>query len=279
MTMAGTPPKTVIRSRSMSSRARSGSKWCIITSLPPAAVLVTSSGVAAGGVEERAPTAGWRSGRPATAAVWARLRRMPPTVATKNRFIRLEHAVAVGARPPPWAGRWCPRCRRWWRRRRGRWPPRAGWRRRPASPTSSAKGITGSGSAPPGRGRPPTAGRRPPVSGSCSSQRHDQRPRGRGPRPGGGRCAARRSSSTKATRRARVGQPVGELLAGPPGVEGHGHRPDGDRGPEGHDPLGQVAHGDGHPVARPDPEPVDERARPSAATVRKCSAKVTRSSS
>ena len=43
MTMAGTPPKMVMRSRSMSSRARSGSKWCIMTSLPPAAVLVTST--------------------------------------------------------------------------------------------------------------------------------------------------------------------------------------------------------------------------------------------
>ena len=40
MTMVGTPPKVVIRSRSISSRARSGSKWCIITSFPPAAVLV-----------------------------------------------------------------------------------------------------------------------------------------------------------------------------------------------------------------------------------------------
>lgn len=38
MTMAGTPPKLVIRSRSMSSRARSGLKWCIITSFPPDAV-------------------------------------------------------------------------------------------------------------------------------------------------------------------------------------------------------------------------------------------------
>ena len=37
ITMAGTPPKVLIRSRSMSSSARSGSKWCIITSFPPAA--------------------------------------------------------------------------------------------------------------------------------------------------------------------------------------------------------------------------------------------------
>ena len=41
MAMAGTPPKVVIRSRSISSRARSGFQWCIITSLFPAAVLAT----------------------------------------------------------------------------------------------------------------------------------------------------------------------------------------------------------------------------------------------
>ena len=41
ITMAGTPPKVMIRSRSMSSRARSGSQWCIITSLFPAAVFAT----------------------------------------------------------------------------------------------------------------------------------------------------------------------------------------------------------------------------------------------
>ena len=41
MTMAGTPPKVPIRSRSISSSARSGSKWCIITSFPPAARLET----------------------------------------------------------------------------------------------------------------------------------------------------------------------------------------------------------------------------------------------
>ncbi len=41
MTMAGTPPKVTMRSRSMSSRARSGSQWCIMTSLLPAAVFAT----------------------------------------------------------------------------------------------------------------------------------------------------------------------------------------------------------------------------------------------
>ena len=41
ITMAGTPPKVPILSRSMSSSARSGSKWCIITIFPPAATLET----------------------------------------------------------------------------------------------------------------------------------------------------------------------------------------------------------------------------------------------
>ena len=53
MTMAGTPPKVPIRSRSISSSARSGSKWCIITSFPPAAMLRDHDRVAAGGVEQR----------------------------------------------------------------------------------------------------------------------------------------------------------------------------------------------------------------------------------
>ena len=89
MTMAGTPPKMVMRSRSMSSRARSGSKWCIITSFPPAAVLVTS--------RAWQPVA-WKRGTDNRLAFWVPLltspgpppRRRPPTVATKKRFIRLD---------------------------------------------------------------------------------------------------------------------------------------------------------------------------------------------
>ena len=76
----------------------------------------------------------------------------------------------------------------------------------------------------------------------------------------------------------RVGQSVGELLARPPGVEGDGDGADGDGGPERHDPLGQVAHGDGHPVAGPHPEPVDQLAAELGDDA-VCSAKVTRSSS
>ncbi len=57
---------------------------------------------------------------------------------------------------------------------------------------------------------------------------------------------------------ARVGQPVGELVAGPPGVEGYGHGADGDCCPESHDPVGEVAHGDTDPVARSDAEAVHE---------------------
>ncbi len=39
--MAGTPPKVVTPSRSMSSSARLGSQRCIMTSLPPASTLLT----------------------------------------------------------------------------------------------------------------------------------------------------------------------------------------------------------------------------------------------
>ena len=89
MTMAGTPPKMVMRSRSMSSRARSGSKWCIMTSLPPAAVLETSTAWH--------PVA-WNRGTDSRLAFWVLpvtsptdpLRRRLPRVATKKRFMRLE---------------------------------------------------------------------------------------------------------------------------------------------------------------------------------------------
>ena len=61
MTMAGTPPKVAMRSRSISSRARSGSKWCIMTSFPPAATLVTMT--------EWQPVA-WKSGTESRKAGW-----------------------------------------------------------------------------------------------------------------------------------------------------------------------------------------------------------------
>ena len=52
-TIAGTPPKVVTRSRSISSSARSASHLCISTSLPPAASVRDQHGVTAGRVEER----------------------------------------------------------------------------------------------------------------------------------------------------------------------------------------------------------------------------------
>ena len=90
MTMAGTPPKMVMRSRSISSRARSGSKWCIMTSLPPAAVLETRTAWQ--------PVA-WKRGTDSRLAFWraaahvghvAAASHACPTVETKKRFIRLE---------------------------------------------------------------------------------------------------------------------------------------------------------------------------------------------
>ena len=61
ITMAGTPPKVAMRSRSISSSARSGSKWCIITSFPPAATFVT--------ITEWHPVA-WKSGTESRKAGW-----------------------------------------------------------------------------------------------------------------------------------------------------------------------------------------------------------------
>ena len=89
-TMAGTPPKLVTLSRSMSSRARSGSHLCIMTSLPPAAVLATRT--------EWQPVA-WKSGTLrryefcspllVSKGDWPSLARIAPRAATKNRLIRL----------------------------------------------------------------------------------------------------------------------------------------------------------------------------------------------
>ena len=63
---------------------------------------------------------------------------------------------------------------------------------------------------------------------------------------------------------AGVLEPVAQLLAAPPGVEGHHDGAGQGGGPEGHDPLGDVAHDDGDPVAllrpRTRAEPVGQRA-------------------
>ena len=90
MTMAGTPPNVPIFSRSISSSARSGSKWCIITSFPPAARLETMT--------EWHPVA-WNSGTERRKAAWAFSptgarpvpKRVAPRVLMKKRLIRLVH--------------------------------------------------------------------------------------------------------------------------------------------------------------------------------------------
>ena len=58
-----------------------------------------------------------------------------------------------------------------------------------------------------------------------------------------------RSWSATTTLAPQSWKPYSSSSVGPPGVEGHGHGPDGGDGLEGDDPLGVVAHGDGHPVA------------------------------
>jgi len=88
MTMDGTPPKVPIRSRSINWSARSGSKWCIITSFPPAARLETMT--------EWQPVA-WKSGtdRRKAACVFSPTgaravpKRVAPRVLMKKRLIRL----------------------------------------------------------------------------------------------------------------------------------------------------------------------------------------------
>ena len=99
MTMAGTPPKMVMRSRSMSSRARSGSKWCIMTSLPPAAVLVTSTAWQ--------PVA-WNRGTDKRLAFWVpapvpdscRAASEGTDRGDEEQVHQVGHAVAVGSHRP-----------------------------------------------------------------------------------------------------------------------------------------------------------------------------------
>ncbi len=59
-------------------------------------------------------------------------------------------------------------------------------------------------------------------------------------------------------------QPVAQLLTRPPGVQRDHDGPGQGDGPEGHDPFGQIAHGDGDPIARSDrefvPQPVGQGA-------------------
>ena len=82
----------MIRSRSISSSARSASKWCIITSFPPAAVLTT--------MLARQPVA-WKSGtdsRNEFCEARRRSRREPGSAAgpawpMKNRFMRFVQAL------------------------------------------------------------------------------------------------------------------------------------------------------------------------------------------
>ena len=93
ITMEGTPPNVPILSRSISSSARSGSKWCIITSLPPAATFETMT--------EWHPVA-WKSGTERRKAGCALSptgsragvpNRMDPRVLMKNRLIKLVHML------------------------------------------------------------------------------------------------------------------------------------------------------------------------------------------
>src|SRR5688500_1463095 len=90
-TMAGTPPKLVMRSRSMSSRARSGSHLYMITSLPPEARLATRTEwqpVAwKKGTDRR--YAGWSDGAAAAGAADADPERRAERAAPKPKLTRL----------------------------------------------------------------------------------------------------------------------------------------------------------------------------------------------
>ncbi len=93
ITMDGTPPKVAIFSRSISSRARSASKWCIMMIFPPAARFVTMT--------EWHPVA-WKRGTESKKAGWVLVpvsssaavpKRVEPRVLRKKRLIRFVHML------------------------------------------------------------------------------------------------------------------------------------------------------------------------------------------
>ena len=257
MTMAGTPPKVVIRSRSISSRARSGSKWCIITIFPPAPMLPTMTAWQ--------PVA-WKSGTESRIALCTlpegstrdRAEAQLPARVDEEEVHQVGADVAVRADGALGASR-------------------------------GARGVEDGGVVL--RVDGDVGGR---GVGVDVAERQCEGPFGHRCRPvrrladGGGvpGCVAVRCSS--ATIRAvkpgqpaeegadalgplrvdegdlgtRVLQPVAQLLAGPPGVERDDDGPGQGDGPEGHDPLGQVAHGDGDPVALGDAELVSAAGGP-----------------
>ncbi len=108
-------------------------------------------------------------------------------------------------------------------------------------PTSSAKETTGTGAS----------GRRRHLGAVLVGDHH---------RPQVGELGQVRRQALEARRvdegdlGARVGQSVVELGARPPRVERHDHAAGHGRAPERHGPLGEVAHGDGDPVAELDAE-------------------------
>ena len=113
--------------------------------------------------------------------------------------------------------------------------------------------VTTSGSVHPARGPCP----RTSSPGAASrAARPPSRPAPRWPLRRSGQVRAVRASDPPGALvvdeqdlGARVGQPVVQLFSGPPGVQGHHHRPGRGGGPERDRPLREVPHGDGHPVA------------------------------
>ena len=79
--------------------------------------------------------------------------------------------------------------------------------------------------------------------------------------------------------RTGVLQPVAQLFARPPCVERDDDGPGQGDGPEGHDPFGQIPHGDGDPVARIDRELGPAAGGPRCRRSGSASAKLVRSSS
>ena len=151
--------------------------------------------VAAGGVEERHRE---QEGRPAVfspAGLEGRAAEAGGAAGVDEEEAHQVRAhVAVGADRALGAPRWCPRCRRWWRRPPDRWRGRAAWRPRRRRPAPAGRAIRAPApSAAAARTRPAGA----LGSVRCSSATMTAPRSGRPPR--NGRMRSTRSVSTKAT--------------------------------------------------------------------------------
>ena len=203
----------------------------------------------------------WKSGtesRIRVAVSWRRRRGLREAQRGRAGFDeeqahQVRAGVAVRAHRALRAARWCPRCRRSWRRRRAV-DLEVGQRRAcrassDADPTLAEGDHSGTGAAGPGRDPGRGAGR----SSATTTARRSAQPAEVGSEPRrAARCRRRRRPRPSRRGRSASSSPVHQALSGtatPPAAAA---------AQKADDPLGEVAHGDGHPVAPLRPRSVEQ---------------------